>query len=153
MRTRASLSVNSTVFSIRSLPRSTTTLHLVARVMRAEQVLQLHLRGHRMAVDFDDRVSGLEARHDRRANSVARRRSRPDRQTCRPRFMLMPSRPGCRSSPFSSRGSTWLMSASGTAKPMPESYHSTPANSSLAIGDIGTSTPSTRPRISTSGPP
>ena len=68
-------------------------------------------------------------------------------------FRLMPSRPGRRSSPFFNRGKTRWMSSAGMAKPMPESYHSTPAISSAASGESGTSTPSTRPRMSTSGPP
>ena len=46
----------------------------------------------------------------------------------------MPSRPARRSRPCCRAGSTRITLSSGTAKPMPESYHSTPATSRAAVG-------------------
>jgi len=67
--------------------------------------------------------------------------------------ILTPIKPCLRSSPSLSRGKARWISSSGTAKPMPESYQSTPAISLADSGVSGAKTPITRPAISTSGPP
>ena len=64
-----------------------------------------------------------------------------------------PSSPGISGSPVLNRSRRDVMSSSGTAKPIPESYHSAPAISELPCGDMGTRIPMTRPSMSTSAPP
>ena len=54
-----------------------------------------------------------------------------------------PANPGRRSLPCLRRSNVASTSTNGIAKPMPESYHSTPATGELSCGDSGTSTPIT----------